>query len=69
MSLKYDLTRSTSLLAFKVDIVANLFSLNVSEGMKIKSCSVNNTIKKCKVKQKNPHFYKNENKYLVNLAQ
>ena len=36
ISLRYDLTRSTSLLAFKLDMVVNLFSTNVSEDMKIK---------------------------------
>ena len=30
-----DLARSTSLLAFRLDIVDSLFSLNVSEDMKI----------------------------------
>ena len=33
--------------------------------MEIKCCFVNNTIKKCKVKQKNPQIYKTENKYLL----
>ena len=54
-------------MAFKLDMVANLFSLNVSVDMKVECCFVNNTIKKCKVKQKKPQFYKNENKYLVVL--
>ena len=39
----------------------------VQEYMEVECCFVNNTIKKCKVKPKNPHFYKNENKYLVKL--
>jgi hypothetical protein len=45
-----------------------LFSVIASEDMKGELCFVNNTIKKCKVKQKNPHFHKNENKYLVDLS-
>ncbi|KGF95026.1 hypothetical protein EU95_1648 [Prochlorococcus marinus str. MIT 9201] len=36
--------------------------------MKVECCFVNNTIKKCKVKQKNPQFNKNENKYLVDFC-
>ena len=40
----------------------------VQEYMEVERRFVNNTIKKCKVKQKNPQFYKNENKYLVNLS-
>ena len=55
-------------MAFKLDIDVNLLSPNASVDMKVECCFVNNTIKKCKVKQKNPQFYKNENKYLVNLG-